>query len=201
MHQRLPLLLAATALVVAVLAATPIAGAMRAAVLPKDSVGTTQLRANAVTGPKIRNGTVTALDVRKGTLTSAQVRDGSLLAADFRAGQLPAGPRGEQGEKGDPGATTVVVRRSQTSLEAAGLAQAVAACTAGETLVGGGSALLRAGDTLSADANVDVVASFPAATGITPPADGAVASRWVGVARVAAPSSSRLVVFASCARP
>jgi len=198
MHHRLPLLLAATALAVAVLASTPVAGAMRAAVLPKDSVGTTQLRANAVTGPKIRNGTISALDVRRSTLTSAQVRDGSLLAADFRAGQLPAGPKGERGE---PGATDVVVRRAQTSLGAAGLAQAVAACAAGETLVGGGTALLRAGDTLSADANVDVVASYPAAEGITPPADGTPASRWVGVARVAAPSSSRLVVFASCARP
>jgi len=198
MHHRLPLLLAATALIVAVLGATPIAGAMRAAVLPKDSVGTTQLRANAVTGPKIRNGTVTAVDVRRATLTSAEVRDGSLLAADFRAGQLPAGPKGE---KGDPGATNVVVRRAQASLDAAGLAQAVAACTAGETLVGGGAALLRAGDTLSADANVDVVASYPAAAGITPPTDGTAASRWVGVARAAAPSSSRLVVFASCARP
>lgn len=198
MYHRFPLFLATTALAIAVLAGTPVAGAMRSAVLPKDSVGTLQLRANAVTGPKIRNGTVTGQDLRPATLTGAQVRDGSLLAADFRAGQLPAGPKGD---RGDPGATNVVVRRAQTTLEAAGLAQAVAACAAGETLVGGGAALLRAGDTLSADANVDVVASYPAATGITAPADGTAATRWVGVARVAAASSTRLVVFASCARP
>jgi hypothetical protein len=74
MRHRLPIVLSATALVVAVLGQAPIAGAVRAAVLPKNSVGTPQLKMSAVTG--------------------AKVADGTLLRADLRPGQLPLGPNG-----------------------------------------------------------------------------------------------------------
>jgi hypothetical protein len=50
--------------------------------LPRNSVGNKQLRSNAV--------------------TSAKVRDGALQAQDFARDQLPRGPRGAQGPKGDP---------------------------------------------------------------------------------------------------
>lgn len=51
--------------------------------LPRNSVGTSQLKNNAV--------------------VSAKVKDHSLLARDFKRGQLPRGPRGLQGLKGDTG--------------------------------------------------------------------------------------------------
>ena len=58
-------------------------GASYAAVkIPKNSVGSSQLKKNAVSSSKVKNA--------------------SLLAEDFKAGQLP---RGEQGPKGDTGAT------------------------------------------------------------------------------------------------
>src|SRR4051812_45827525 len=50
--------------------------------LPKNSVGSKQIKTNAV--------------------KSAEVANGALLAGDFKAGQLPAGPRGLKGDKGDP---------------------------------------------------------------------------------------------------
>ena len=139
MHHRLPLLLAATALVVAMLGATPVAGAVRGIVLPPKSVGTVQLKSNAV--------------------TTGKVKDGTLLAADFRPGQLRAGQKGDKGEKGEPGASRVVFHRDQAGLSAGGIANAIAVCGPGETLVGGGGALLRVGDTISADPSVHLSAS------------------------------------------
>jgi hypothetical protein len=198
MRHRLPLLLSVVALLVAVVGSTPVAGAVGGALLPARSVGSEQLRPHAVTSAKIRNGSVTALDVQKRALTGAHVRDGSLLAADFRAGQMPAGPKGD---KGDSGTANVVFRRGQASLSAGGLAAAVAPCAPGERLLGGGAAVLRAGDTLSADPKVAVLASYPAADGSTPPLEGETASRWVAVARADEPSSTRIVAFAACAKP
>jgi hypothetical protein len=59
-------------------------GAYAAATLPARSVGARELKLRAV--------------------TSAAVRDGSLLSADFASGQLPAGPKGDRGPRGDTGA-------------------------------------------------------------------------------------------------
>jgi hypothetical protein len=90
---RLPLVLSATALAVAILGVTPLGEAAGDAVadivLPRGSVGTTELRDGAV--------------------TAAKVKDGSLLARDFKRNQLPrgrTGPRGLpglQGPQGPPG--------------------------------------------------------------------------------------------------
>jgi hypothetical protein len=91
---KIPTILAATALLVAVFAATPLGQAAGRLVLPKNSVGAAQLRKNAVSGKKLATNAVTGL----------KVKDGSLLAADFKAGQLPRGPQGPAGPKGDPGA-------------------------------------------------------------------------------------------------
>jgi hypothetical protein len=83
LRKRLPIILSASALLIAVFGATPVGHAVERLVLPKASVGAAQLKANAVTGPK--------------------VKDGSLTAADFGAGQLPTGQPGPKGDKGEPG--------------------------------------------------------------------------------------------------
>ncbi len=108
MRDRLPLILSATALAVAVFGSTGLGEAAYKAVLPANSVGAAQLENNAVTSSKIRPGAV----------TSVQVKNHSLQAIDFGAGQLlagpagpagpagaagPAGPAGPQGVKGTPG--------------------------------------------------------------------------------------------------
>jgi hypothetical protein len=72
-----------TALAVAVVGPPSLGQAAARFILPKNSVGATQLKTSAVTGLK--------------------VKDGSLAAADFKAGQLPAGPQGLKGDKGDTG--------------------------------------------------------------------------------------------------
>ena len=132
---KISIILAATALLVAVLGATPVGQAAGRLVLPQNSVGAVQLKKSAVTGLKVKNG--------------------SLLAADFKAGQLPRGaqgpkgdtgaqgPKGDKGDKGDTGApgATNVIRRSAAGppAGAGGYSNATASCQAGETLVGGGA--------------------------------------------------------------
>ena len=66
-----------------------------AIVLPRNSVGNKQLRASAVTAGKVRNG--------------------SLQAKDFGPGQLPRGPRGAQGPKGDSAPTVAVAQTAFAS--------------------------------------------------------------------------------------
>jgi hypothetical protein len=84
---RLPLVLSATALAVALLGVTPLgeaAGdAVAEVVLPRASVGTAELR--------------------DGSVTAAKVKDGSLLARDFKPGQAPRGPVGQRGKQGPTG--------------------------------------------------------------------------------------------------
>jgi hypothetical protein len=193
---RLPspaMLVALVALVIA------LGGTSYAAItLPKNSVGTKQIRKHAVTASKIKARAVTKSKIRANAVRSSKVKDGSLLAKDFKAGQLPAGPKGD---KGDPGATNVVYHREQAELSLGGIAQAVATCAPDEKLVGGSAALLRAGDTISADPNVSIVASYPATAGITAATDGAAASRWVAIAHASEASSTRIVAFAACAKP
>jgi hypothetical protein len=70
-------------------------GATAFAALGKNSVGSKQLKKNAVTAAKIKKNAVTA----------AKIKDRSLLSRDFKVGQLPAGPKGDTGAKGDVGPT------------------------------------------------------------------------------------------------
>jgi hypothetical protein len=102
MRDRLPMILSATALVVAVLGATPLGEAAYNAVAPR-SVGTAQLKNNSITAQKLRKGSVTNAKLRGDAVTSGKVKNRSLRAIDFKLGQLPAGPRGPQGAKGDKG--------------------------------------------------------------------------------------------------
>ena len=125
MHKRLPIILSATALAVAVLGQAPIASAVREAVLPKNSVGTVQLKQNAVTGTK--------------------VADGSLLRSDFRPGQLPAGPKGDKGDRGDAGLVGFEVVQASTPYDSTDEKRISVSCPAGKRLVvGGGGAWGRA---------------------------------------------------------
>jgi len=135
MKARIPMIVAVTALVVAVFGSTPLGHAAANMILPKDSVGTVQLRTGAVTGAKIKNGTLTA--------------------AKFKAGQLPAGqqgPKGEpgpQGPKGDTGPTglthAIVRQTAQVQVAASSTLVVDAPCQSGELAVGGGPVGLDAG--------------------------------------------------------
>jgi hypothetical protein len=53
-------------------------------------------------------GSVLTKSIHFGAVTSSKVRDRSLLEKDFKEGQLPAGPRGAQGDTGPPGASAFV---------------------------------------------------------------------------------------------
>jgi hypothetical protein len=146
MKSKIPTILAATALVVAVFGTTPLGHAAGNLILAKNSVGEAQLRKNAVTGLKVKNG--------------------SLMAADFKAGQLPAGQqgpkgdtgaqgpkgdrgdagaqgaKGERGDKGDPGAAGIsgreLVSGAETSLNPGQTGGAQVSCPAGKKVIGGG---------------------------------------------------------------
>jgi hypothetical protein len=93
MRDRLPLILSATALLVALLGSTPLGEAAYDTVVPRNSVGALQLRNGSVINKKLRGDAV----------TSGKVRNHSLKAIDFANGQLPAGPQGPKGDKGDKG--------------------------------------------------------------------------------------------------
>ena len=82
---KIPTILSATALAVAVFGSTPLGQAAGRLIVPNSSVGPAQLKQNAV--------------------SSKKVKDGTLLAVDFKAGQLPAGAEGAKGEKGAKGDT------------------------------------------------------------------------------------------------
>src|SRR5215203_318289 len=87
------IVVAATALVVAVFGSTPLGHAAGRLVLPPNSVGTAQLKSSSVTGAKIKDG----------TLTAAKFKSGQLLTGS-QGPKGEAGPKGDKGEKGDPGA-------------------------------------------------------------------------------------------------
>jgi hypothetical protein len=97
------------------------------------SFAAVKLAKNSVSSVNIKNGEVKRADLASNAVNGAKVADGSLLAADFQAGQLPAGPTGLQGPKGDAGATNVKVHA------ATGNHYATVECPAGERATGGGA--------------------------------------------------------------
>jgi hypothetical protein len=131
MRERLPLVLSATALTVALLGATPIGKAARGLVIPKTSVGTAQLKNGAVTTPKLKKSAVTTL----------KVLNGSLLAVDFAPNQLPAGQkgdRGDKGDKGDPGPSGLQLADRTVTAAANSFGGESASCPAGKRAIAGG---------------------------------------------------------------
>lgn len=184
MTPRLPTVLSATALVVALFGSTPLGRALAEA-LPAGSVGTKQLRNKAVTGKKIAPAAITGV----------RVKDGSLLAADFASGQLPAGAPGAKGDKGDPGAPgppglseyeVVTGTSASTSVE---LKSILATCPSGKRALGGGAFL----------AATQTIAGAPVLTESHPTTSGTI---WVVSAHetgsYAPPWSVR--AYAICAR-
>jgi hypothetical protein len=91
-NRKIPTILAATALVVAVLGSTSL-GHAAAYLVARNSIGAVQLKRNAVTNPKLA----------KNAVTGVKVKDGTLTAVDFKAGQLPAGSQGPTGAQGPAG--------------------------------------------------------------------------------------------------
>jgi hypothetical protein len=79
---KLSIILAATALLVAVFLATPLAQAAGRLVLPKNSVGAAQIKKSAVTPAKIKAGAVTSPKIGKNAVAGAKVKDDSLTGAD-----------------------------------------------------------------------------------------------------------------------
>lgn len=98
MRKRLPILVAAVAVVAAVLAFTSVGEAAKRLVLPPRSVGAEQLKANAVTGVKIRPGSIQVNDL-------SQAARQSLVGPQGPQGPVgPAGPKGPTGARGATGA-------------------------------------------------------------------------------------------------
>jgi hypothetical protein len=91
-----------------------------------------------LTGKDVRDNSLTGADVRH--LTSVDVSNGSLLAEDFARGQLPRGEKGDPGERGPSGATSVVVRTTDgASVSSTADSDAIVAmCGPGERATGGG---------------------------------------------------------------
>lgn len=137
MHDRLPLILSATALLVVVFGSTSLGEAAYNAVVPKNSVGAQQLRNGAVTNSKLRGDAV----------TSGKVANRSLKAIDFALGQIPAGPRGDKGDtgakgdSGDPGLSGYVIVRASTTVPANSTSSAQAACPVGKKVIGGAASV------------------------------------------------------------
>lgn len=71
------------------------------------ALGGSSYAAISVTGAQVRDNSLSGRDVRNASLTGSDVRDQSLLARDFKQGQLPAGPQGAPGQKGETGAPGV----------------------------------------------------------------------------------------------
>jgi hypothetical protein len=100
MRAKLPTILSATALAVAILGSTPLGDAAKRLVIPTSSVGTAQLKNGAVTAAKVKNGTLTAAKFAKGQLPAG---GGGAAGAQGAAGST--GPTGPTGVTGATGAT------------------------------------------------------------------------------------------------
>jgi hypothetical protein len=81
---RVPVILSATALVVAVLGSTPVGEAAYRAIIPPNSVGTAQLKADAVISSKVKNGSLVKADFKAGETPMWAIvgSDGALVAAN-----------------------------------------------------------------------------------------------------------------------
>lgn len=140
MRERLPIVLSATALVVAVLGSTPVGEAAKNLVVPRNSVGTLQLK----------NGAVTTAKLRSGAVTSAKVANFSLRAIDFRGAQLPrgpqgpAGPAGPAGPQGPPGIGGLQAVYTTGAASSNTTRTQTASCPTGKQAVGGGATILPA---------------------------------------------------------
>jgi hypothetical protein len=178
MRKRLPLVLSATALAVALLGSTPLGEAARN-VIPAFA-----RNAGAV------NGIRASRTPRAGYLMP--------LAADGRFPQAvvpfgPPGPRGDKGERGEPGPAGLAGLRAvsvTTAADSSSPKSVTATCPAGKRVLGGGATIIGAG----IDGPV-VTQSQPVG------ADATSVDSWAATAvEVGAYASSwRLIAYALCA--
>jgi hypothetical protein len=142
MRGRLPIVLATTALVVAVLGSTPVGEAAKNAIVPRNSVGTLQLKNNAVTAAKVRNFSLVAADFRSGQLPRGRVGPqgpaGPRGAAGLPGAIGPAGPAGPTGAPGLSGLQTVSANTGSNTTNTKTL---TAECPSGKLAVGGGASI------------------------------------------------------------
>jgi hypothetical protein len=182
LKSKISIIVAVTALVVAVFGSTPLGHAAGNLILAKNSVGSAQLKQKAVTAPKIAGSAITGVKVKNGTL----------MAADFKAGQLPAGTQGPKGDKGDPGVQGVkgdtgspgisgyeVVQGNGVNLNPGAEGLSNAFCPAGKKAVGGG---------VSGNARLAIINSFP---------NGG--TWWMVFARNVGQSGGSFAAYAVCA--
>jgi hypothetical protein len=156
---------------------------------------------------QLAKNSVGAKQLKRSSVTSAKVKDASLTAKDFKAGQLPAGERGPQGPKGNPGATAVVVRYGEEGKPKEGeFGLSYASCLTGETVVGGGYEFL--GEEEPENFEYAVVADRPSLeTGVAdelqwpPPADGTAASGWLVAMENETSATFFFRTYVLCARP
>jgi hypothetical protein len=206
--QKIPIVIALTALVMAVLGASQVGQAAKKLVLPKASVGTGQLTKNAVTSAKVRDGSLTAADFRRGTLKAGPRGPAGPAGPQGANGQTgaqgpagpqgtsgpagppgttgPAGPKGDTGPPGPPGSDGVsgyeVVSSDSVVATAAGVV-AEAECPAGTSVLGGGGTLI----------------------GVPPPGAGIVTSRpmdqqkWYVLFMAPQPAKWEVRAYAICA--
>lgn len=132
--RKLPLVLSAVALVVALLGSTSIGTAALRLVVPRASVGTLQLKNNAVTSTKVKNFSLRAVDFKPG-----QLPKGAQGPAGTPGPAGPAGPAGPQGPAGATGLQRVYVTGASNSTATK---TADAACPSGKTAIGGGATIV-----------------------------------------------------------
>lgn len=143
MKQRLPLVLSATALIVALLGSTPLGSAARQAIPP---LATHAKTADVAANAKRLNGFKASLRPRAGTIP-VLLKGAKLPAAIGAVGpQGPPGPQGPQGSKGDRGATGpsgpvgisgYEIVRAATTVPANTISTAQAHCPSGKKVIGG----------------------------------------------------------------
>lgn len=67
------------------------------------SLRAVDVRHDSLTSAEVKNRSLRAVDVRNNSLTSTDIKNRSLRAVDFKSGELPSGPNGDRGPKGDTG--------------------------------------------------------------------------------------------------
>ena len=196
-NSKTPIVLAATALAVAVFGSTPLGHAAGRLVLPQNSVGTPQLKSGSVTGAKIKNGTLTAAKFKRGQLVAgAQGPKGDAGAkgepgpqgpkgdARSKGEPGPQGQKGEQGTKGDAGPAGLsgyhIVTEGMQSAPGQKVT-IIALCGAGEQALGGGWA-----------------ATQPLAVQYAAPNDNQ--GRYILIAQNAGNATTTIYAYATCAK-
>lgn len=196
MRQRLPLILSATALTVAIFGSTPLGNAAMQAVPFAKKAGTatkakTANKAKFATRAKIAtnalklNGRIASQTPRAGQIPVV-LADGRLPASLGQVGptgpQGPAGPAGPKGDAGAAGLSAVEVVTNSGSAAAGAFGGDNATCPSGKIVLGGGIA--------SSNAGVYVTTSRPEGT-----------NAWGGKVYNSTGAGVSVTTYAVCAKP